>query len=184
MLQVSPQSVAIWPITGDVPELQTIIADQAETIAANEVLLHDYQVNLNAAQNPVGPAATANGQTSGTSNQLIVSVPVTGTIVAGATITWTGMPTAPPVTILGQISGNPGQDGTWLISAPITLAAITALTFTPPPATGAWPTPTDAPTLLLITQQQTAILRNQSALLQHYVDLLNTSQTPAPPTGP
>ena len=44
--------------------------------------------------------------------------------------------------------------------------------------------PTDADTLNAIVQAQTAVIRNQTALLQQYQDLLNVSQTPAPPTGP
>lgn len=183
MLQVSQTSVPIWPITGDVPNLQTIIDDQAETITQNEALLHAYQVNLNAAQtNPPGTAATANGTTSGTSTSLVVAAPVTGTIVTGATVTGVGVPTG--VTILGEISGTAGGAGTYLTNVALALGTSTALTFTPPPTEGTWPAPTDAPTLLLISQQQTAILRTQSALLQHYVDLMNTSQTNAPPTGP
>jgi len=35
-----------------------------------------------------------------------------------------------------------------------------------------------------VVQAQTAVMRNQTALLQQYQDLLNVSQTPAPPTGP
>lgn len=184
MLTVNPTSVPIWPITGDVASLQAIIDDNVEVIAANEALLHAYQANLNAATtNPPGTAASGNGTTSGTSTSLVVAAPVTGTIVNGAAVTGvSGVPTG--VTILGQISGNVGKDGTYLMNTALTLSTATALTFTPPATEGTWPAPTDAPTLLLISQQQTAVLRTQSALLQHYVDLMNTSQTASPPTGP
>lgn len=184
MFNVTTQAVPVWPILGDVPDLRNIVQDQAETIAANAVLIDAYQTNLNTAQNPPpGTAATGNATTTGSSTSLAV-VGSAGTIHMGATITGSGVPTTPAVTVLGQISGTTGQDGTYLVSAPLTLATATALTFTPPPAPSTWPAPMDAPTLLTITQQQTAILRNQSALLQHYVDLLNSSITPAPPTGP
>lgn len=182
MLQVTPLVAQSWPIPGDVPNLEAIIADQAETITANEVLLHAYQGNLNAAQAPPsGAAATGMGTTSGASTTLTVTG-VSGSIANGASITGTGVP---PSTILGQISGTTGGAGTYLTSVALTLGAATALTFTPP-ATGpsTWPSPNDAPTLMTIVQQQTAVLRTQSALLQHYQDLLSTSGTPAPPSGP
>jgi len=69
------------------------------------------------------------------------------------------------------------------LSAATTLTGV-ALTFTPGGGAMPWPTPTDSNTLNTIQQQQTAILRSQTALLQQYQDLLNTSLTPAPPTGP
>lgn len=171
-----------WPIAGDAPSLETIVADQAKTISAQEALLHAYQGNLNAAQSPpAGTAATGNGTTTGSSTSVVVTT-VTGTIVANAAVTGVGIPTG--TTVLGQISGTTGGAGTYLLSTPVNLATAVMLTFTPTGGVSTWPLPGDAPTLQLIVQQQTAILRTQSALLQHYQDLLNTSQTPAPPTGP
>lgn len=186
MLQVTPAAVAIWPIAGDVPDLETIIADQAETIAANAVLIDAYQANLNTAQNPPpGTASTGTGDTAGIASTSVTVNAIVGTITKGATITTavTAVTIPPNTTVLGQISGTTGGNGVYLVSNPVTLTAV-PLTFTPLPPPSTWPTPNDAPTLLLITQQQSSILRTQSALLQHYVDLLNTSQTTAPPTGP
>ena len=176
---------AVWPIPGDVSDIQTIIQEQADTIAEQEVLLHAYQTNLNAVQNPSGgAAATGTGSASGTPANNLAVTNVGGTIQQGAIVTGAGVPAAPPsTTILGQVSGTTGGAGTYLTSQ-ATSALASALTFTPPPAASTWPTPIDAPTLMSIQQTQTAILRVQSALLQHYQDLLNTSQTPAPPSGP
>lgn len=179
-----------WPIAGDVPDLNAIVDDQAETIAAQEALLHAYQGVLNTAQNPVpGTAATATGTAAASpnGNQLTVSGTITGTIVIGATVADAGATTTIPAgtTIQGQISGTAGGAGVYLTNQ-ATTAAATALKFTPPapPAFTGWPTPQDAPTLNQIVQTQTAVIRVQTALLQHYQDLLNISQTPAPPTGP
>jgi hypothetical protein len=66
----------------------------------------------------------------------------------------------------------------------VTTLTNVALSITPGSSVSTWPTPQDAPTLSLISQQQTAVLRTQNALLQQYQDLLNTSQTAPPPTGP
>ena len=179
MLQPAPQVTAsVWPVTEDVPELETIIADKAKTIAAQAVLLADYQGVLNAAQNPPpGPAATGTGSASGTS--LTVSA-VTGTIVTGATITGGGVPVAPPATtVLGQISGTPGGAGVYLTSQSTT-ATSAALTFTPPPPASTWPIPGDAPTLQQMQVMQAGLIHMQSSLTQQYIDLLNLSETPVP----
>lgn len=185
MLAPNPVAGVTWPVAGDVPDLLNIVTDQAQTVAANEALLHAYQTNLNTAQNPLpGPAATANGSPVTASTSIVVTG-TTGTIVQGATVTGTPNP-APPI-VLGQVSGTPpGTDGTYLLSAPVTFAGVTALTFTPPaaPFPGTWPVPRDVTTLNLIVQEQTAVIRTQTALIQHYQDLLNTSAVPAPPTGP
>jgi hypothetical protein len=178
-------TAATWPIPGDVPDLNAIVQDQAETITAQEALLHAYQVVLNAAQAPVpGTVAHATGTALG--NQLTLSA-VTGVIGIGATVTPTATADAALVpvgtTIQGQISGTTGGAGVYLTSQPTTASA-TGLTFTPLPTPSLWPTPQDAPTLNLIVQQQTAVIRTQTATLQHYQDLLNTSLTAAPPTGP
>lgn len=187
MLAPNPTVVVSWPIAGDAPDLLAIVQNQAEVIQDQEALLHAYQLNLNAAQQlPSGTPATATGSTTGTSS----SVALTGTsatIVTGSVITGTGVPTVPAApTVLGQISGTTGRDGTYLASVALVLPTATALTFTPPPPPefSAWPAATDAPTLDLLVQTQTAVIRVQTALLQHYQDLLNQSGTPAPPTGP
>lgn len=184
MLAPNPRATTSWPIAGDVPDLLAIVQNQAETIQDQEALLHAYQGVLTAAQNvPAGPAATGTGGPVTASTSLPVTA-VTGTIVNGATVGNTG--NTPNPTILGQVSGPPGVAGTYLLSAQVTIAAAAALTFQPPPPAefSSWPVPQDAPTLDQIVQTQTAVIRVQTALLQHYQDLLNFSQTPAPPTGP
>lgn len=185
MFSPNPLAATTWPIAGDAPDLLQIVTDQAETIAANEALLHAYQTNLSTAQNPLpGPAATSNGAvTGGPSTSITVSGTI-GTIVTGAAVTGTTNVTAPIV--LGQIGGAPGSDGTYLLNAPVTIAVVAALTFTPPPPPfpGTWPLAQDVTTLDLLVQQQTAVIRTQTALIQHYQDVLNTSQVPAPSTGP
>lgn len=183
MLAPNPLTTVSWPIAGDAPALLQIVTDQAETIASNEILLHAYQGNLNTAQNPpAGTPATANGAiTTGATTVIAVSGTI-GAIVTGATVGGTSLTTAP--TVLGQISGTTGSDGVYLLSAAVTLTAVTALTFTPPPSATGWPIPQDVATLDLIVQQQTAVIRVQTSLIQHYQDLLNTSQVPAPATGP
>jgi hypothetical protein len=177
MLAPSPQ--ATWPITGDVADLLTIVQDQAETITAQEALLHAYQSNLNAAQAPA--PTTATGSSNATTTLTLSNV--VGAVLLGSTITGTGVPTSPPVTIVAQLTGNPGAAGTYTTSVVTTLTSV-ALSFSPGGGASAWPVPQDAITLMLIVQQQTAVLRVQTALLQHYQDLLTTSQTPPPPTGP
>lgn len=187
MLAPQTTAAATWPIPGDVPPLDTIIADQAETIAAQAVLIDAYQGVLNTAQNPPpGTAAVGTGAITTASTSLSVSGVSAANIVTGATVTDA---TVPPITpagtiVLGQISGTPGSGGVYLLNKPVTYAATIALTFTPPPGVSSWPTPTDAPTLELIREQQTAVLRLQSSLIQSYQDLLNLSETAAPPTGP
>lgn len=184
MLAPTTLTTTSWPIAGDASDLLQIVTDQAETVASNEALLHAYQVNLNAAQNPVaGTPATANAAAVSASTSVTVSG-VIGTIVNGATVSGTGLTTAP--TVLGQVSGTTGGSGVYLLSAAVTFAAVTALTFTPPPAAfpGTWPVPQDVTTLNLLVQEQAAVIRTQVALLQHYQDVLNTSQVTAPATGP
>ena len=185
MLQVMPTAVPVWPITEDAPDLETIVADGAKTIAAQAVLIDEYQTVLNNAQNPLpGTAATAVASASGTS--LTVGAPVTGTIAVGATVAdaTTATTTVPAgTTILGQISGTTGGAGVYLTSQ-VTTALSTSLTFTPPPPASTWPIPGDAPTLQQIQLAQTGLIRLQTSLTQQYLDLLNISQTPIPPTGP
>jgi len=185
MLAPTPRSTATWPIAGDAPDLRTIIDDQAETITAQAALIDAYQSVLNTAQAAPAPlpTATGNGTASASPNgtTLTVSGVAGGTIVINAVVAGAGIPTG--TTIIAQQSGSPGTNGVYTTSV-ATTASSAALTFTPPPPVSPWPTPTDAPTLNTIQQQQTAILRTQTALLQQYQDLLNSSQTPAPPTGP
>lgn len=176
----APSPSSSWPITGDIPAISEIVLEQSQVIEDQEVLLHAYQTNLNTAQTT--PGATATGTGTATGNQLAVTA-VAGTIQNGAVISGGGVTVPAGTTILGQISGTPGGAGTYLTSA-VTTAAAAALTFTNPPGASTWPVPTDAPTLMLIQQLQSSIIRLQTALLQGYQDLMNTSQTPAPPTGP
>jgi hypothetical protein len=172
-------AAASWPITGDVADLLAIVRAQMATVADQEALLHAYQSDLNTAQ--AAPVTAATGTASGTALTLSA---VVGKVLIGDVITGTGIPTAPPATtVLGQTSGVLGGAGVYTTSQATTSTGA-ALSFTPGGAALTWPTPQDPVTLNLMTQQQTAILRTQNALIQHYQDLLNTSQTAAPPTGP
>lgn len=260
MLAPTTMSTLTWPISGDVPDLLVVVEDQAQTIRDQEILLHAYQSNLNAAQQVTGVASgtgtgsgtnltvssvigtistpelvigpstgpgalipfgtMVTGQTSGPTGGAGVYVtsqattasgtPVTfqpgaaataavatsvtgivlsgnvGTIVNGAVVKDQAGAVLAGTTVLGQISGTTGGAGTYLISHPVTFGAPTLLTFASPAGAfgQSWPIPQDAPTLNLIAQTQTAVMRTQSALLQHYQDLLNQSQTAPPATGP
>jgi hypothetical protein len=177
MLNVSPLATPVWPIPGDVPPLKTIVNDQMTTIAANEVLLHAYQLDLNSAQS--SPVTTATGTSTGTTSLTLAGV--TGSVLLGATISGGGVPAA--TTITAQQSGTPGGAGVYTTSVATTLTNA-SLMLTPSGQPSSWPPPQDAPTLQLIVQAQTAVIRNQTALLQQYQDLLNTSQTTPPATGP
>ena len=179
-LAATPSPMDLWPIPGDAPDLKTIVQDQATTITAQMALLDAYQSWLNTKQTP--PPATATGTSTGTTSITLASV-ANGPIVNNSVVTGTGVPTTPAVTVISQQSGTWGGNGTYTLSAATTLTGV-ALTFTPGGGAMPWPTPTDSNTLNTIQQQQTAILRSQTALLQQYQDLLNTSGTPAPPTGP
>ena len=182
MLAPSLQTTTpVWPIPGDAPDLTAIVHDQAKTVAAQAVMIDAYQTVLNNAQAPLN--ATAMGTATNTTS-LVLTGTANGPILNGAVITGIGVPAAPPATtIVNQVSGTPGGDGTYTTSQALTLSNV-ALTFTPGGGPMPWPIPTDAPTLTLIQQAQTAILRTQSSLIQQYQDLLNTSETAAPPTGP
>jgi hypothetical protein len=175
MLQPAP--LAQWPITGDAPDLLAIVQAQMATVADQEALLHAYQQNLNTAQAPA--ATTATGTSTGTTALTLASV--VGAVLLGATIGGAGVPAA--TTITAQQSGTAGGAGVYTTSAVTTLAGV-ALTLTPSGAASTWPIPQDVATLMLLVQQQTAVIRVQTALLQHYQDVLTTSQTPIPPTGP
>jgi hypothetical protein len=176
MLQFSAKSVPIWPVVGDIPDLQSIVHAQAVTISDQAALIEDFQDTLDAAQ--AAPPTTATGNSTGTTSLALTNV--SGAVLLGATVTGGGLPVA-GVTIVSQQSGTAGGNGTYITSA-VTTVTNGALTISPsgsaPPL---WPAPEDAPTLTLIQQQQTAIMRSQTALLQQYLDLLNTSQTAPTP---
>jgi hypothetical protein len=168
------------------PALQ-IVAQSSGPVGGAGVYLTNQPTSLvNAALTLVapgiGPTPTGNGTSSGTpATTLTVSAVTGGSIVIGAVVAGSGVPAG--CTIVAQTGGTAGGNGVYTTSV-ATTASSAALTFTPPPLTSAWPTPNDAPTLNTIMQDQTAILRNQTALIQQYQQLLNDSQTPPPPTGP
>lgn len=172
-------AAAVWPIPADSANLQAIVWAQMATIAKQELLLHAYQTDLNNVQ--AIAAATATGSTNPSPGTSLVLTNVVGTITAGAAITGTGVLAG--LTVVGQTSGTTGGNGTYTISASTTITAV-ALTFTPGGGNSKWPVSTSSDDLMLITQDQTAIIRTQTALLQQYQDLLNVSQTAAPATGP
>ena len=178
MLQPFPTATTMWPIPGDVPDLTTIVRDQAKTIAAQQALTAAYQGVLNAAQ--AVPPATATGTSTGTTSLILTAV-ANGSILLGAAVAGTGVPVG--LTIVSQTAGNTGQAGTYTTNVATTLTSA-ALTFTPSGVATAWPGPTDAPTLTLLQQAQAAILKSQTALIQQYQDVLNISETAAPPSGP
>jgi hypothetical protein len=176
MLQPSTTATttAPWPIPGDAPDLLATVEAQAKVVADQEALLHAYQGVLNTAQTA---PTTAVGTATGTSLALSS---VVGVILLGSTVTGTNIPAG--TTIVGGPLG--GGAGTYTTNQ-ATTANNNALTFTPGGgATSTWPTPQDADTLNLIVQALTAVIRNQTALLQQYQDLLNISETPPPQTGP
>jgi hypothetical protein len=177
MLAPSPTATTVsWPQPGDATELLAIVQDQAETISAQFALLHDYQDALDAAQAP--PATQATGTASGTPATTLTLINVNGAILIGSSVAGVGVPSG--TTITTQQSGTLGGAGVYTTNNPTT-ASNSVLTFTPGGLPSTWPTPQDAPTLMLLAQQQTAVIRTQTALLQHYQDVLNTSQTPPAP---
>jgi hypothetical protein len=180
MLVANPLTTGpVWPIAGDVSDLNVIVDDQAATIAAQEALLHAYQGVLSAAQAPSPTGAT--GTATGTA--LSLTAIVNGPVLIGSTVTGPGIPASPATTLIAQTSGSAGQAGTYTTSQATTCSSA-SLVITPGGGPGHWPTPQDADTLNAVVQAQTAVMRNQTALLQQYQDLLNVSQTAAPPTGP
>lgn len=174
MLSPQQTATALWPIAPDVPDLTSIVQEQAEAIAAQAVLIDRYQGVLNNAQTPLPGSAicTATGTT------LAVGTVSNGPLVLGAVISGTGVPAG--TTLVSQQSGAPGEAGNYTTSV-ATTAAANALTFTPGGGPMPWPSTTlDAADLTAVQQSQSAILRQQSALIQGYQDLLNVSATPAP----
>ena len=173
------QTGAVWPDSNDVADLLAIVQAQTQTMADQALLISRYQTTLNNAQVQSSQlTAVGTGMASGTPPTSLAVTGVTNTIVIGATVAGAGVPSNPPVTIVSQQSGTTGWAGTYITSAG-TSANNALLTFTPPPAASAWPTPRDQATLNTLTQQQVAVVRTQNALIQHYQDVLNTSQTPA-----
>jgi hypothetical protein len=179
MLNVSPLATPVWPLPGDAAELLAVVTAQAVTMTDQFAVLHDYQDALDAAQATTPkPQATGTGTASGTPATTLTVTGVTNTIVIGAIVAGAGVPTTPQTTITAQQSGTTGTNGVYTTSAPTT-ANGNALTFTPPPPPATWPLVQDAPTLVLLVQNQTSALRTMTTLIQNYLDILNTSQTPA-----
>jgi hypothetical protein len=173
------QTASVWPDTPDVADLLAIVEAQTVTIKDQAVLIDRYQGILNTAQTSTKPAvAIGTGTASGTPATTLAVSAVTNTIVVGATIVGAGVPTSPPTTIVSQQTGTTGGAGNYTTNQ-ATTASAAVLTFTPPAPPPAWPVPQDSTTLNLLTQEQTAVIRTQTALIQHYQDVLNTSQTPA-----
>ena len=128
---------------------------------------------------PATPPAVATATGASTTSTSLTVTAVTGTILVGSTVSGLGVPAQ--TIILNQQSGTTGGAGVYTTSQ-ITNVATQPVAFMPPPAPDevlAWPPVTDAPTLTLVMADQTAIIRTQSALIQHYQQLLNDSQTPA-----
>ena len=180
----APSQMAVWPVPGDAPNLRTIVQDQATVIKDQAALIAAYQANLNLVQTPptLRPAAFGNGTSSGTPATTLTTTAVSGVIAVPSRVTGPGVVTS-PTNVIAQVSGAPGGAGVYTTDNAMT-ASSAALTFIPAAQPTSWPVPNDAPTLTTVQQDQTAILRTQTALLQQYQDLLNDSQTPAPPTGP
>lgn len=174
----APSTTAAWPGSNDVTDLLAIVEAQTVTMKDQALLIDRYQGILNTAQSTTPPlVAVGTGTASGTPATTLTVTSVTNTIAIGAVIEGAGIPSTPPTTIVSQTSGTTGGAGVYVTSV-ATTAANALLTFTPPPPAPTWPLPRDAPTLTLISQQQTAVVRTQNALIAHYQDVLNTSQTP------
>jgi hypothetical protein len=163
-----------------VPAKTVIIAQVSGTVGGDGTYTTNQATTATAAPlaftpPPTVTVATATGTATGAS--LAVSS-VTGTIVIGAAVSGPGIPAN--TTIINQMSGSTGGAGTYTTNQPTTASAA-ALAFVPPPAPAAvmsWPIPQDPPTLMQLLQNQTSVLRTQAALISHYQDVLNTSQTP------
>jgi hypothetical protein len=235
------QLAAVWPDANDASDLLAIVTEQADTIAAQAVLIDRYQTVLNNAQ--AGPA-TAEGIGTSTGTSLAMTS-VTGVIALGDRVTGAGIPTGTVITVIAAGGGNGtyttnqattasasplaftpqqavatgtgtatgtslavtavngtivlnaavsgqgvpagtvitavaagGGAGTYTTSQPTTASAA-PLAFTAPAMAPAWPAAQDAVTLTAVQQNQTSVLRTQSALIQHYQDTLNSSGTPA-----
>jgi hypothetical protein len=162
-----------------VPPGTTIMSQASGTTGGNGSYVTNQATTASAAAlafsaPPNVSVATATGTGTGTS---LAVTAVNGTIVLNANVSGAGVPS--PTVIIAQISGTAGGAGTYTTSQPTTAAAA-PLAFTPPPVeeTSPWPVPRDPPTLMTISQNQTALIRTQNALIQHYQETLNSSQTP------
>jgi hypothetical protein len=180
-------SLAVTAVTGTiaigatvsgagVPPGTTILSQSSGTAGGAGTYITDLVTTATAA--PLAftppPPALATGTGTATGNQLAVTT-VTGTIAIGASVAGAGIPAM--TTILAQVSGTAGGAGTYTTSQNTTANAA-PLAFTPPAPVSAWPIPRDAPTLMLLVQNQSSVARTQAALISHYQDVLNTSQTP------
>jgi galactitol-specific phosphotransferase system IIB component len=174
MLQITPTASAVWPSTGQATDYQQVVWAQAKTMAEQADIIATYQTILENAQ--VVPPASAVGNSTGTTSLQVTSI--VGQVVIGAVVSGTGVPTG--MKIVAQTAGTPGGNGTYTTDVVSTLSGVT-ITFTPGGGNSPWPPETDSPDLLDISQRQSAILRTQNALIQQYVDLLNSSSTPVPP---
>jgi hypothetical protein len=161
-----------------VPAGTTILNQVSGTTGAAGTYTTDQATTATAAPLAFAPppAAVTTATGTGTGTSLVVTA-VAGTIALGNFVAGAGVPGN--TIILAQVSGTAGGAGTYTTSQPTTAsAAPLAFSAPAPPPVSPWPVPRDAPTLMLVSQNQTAVLRTQNALMQHYQDLLNSSQTP------
>jgi hypothetical protein len=161
-----------------VPAATTIVTQQSGTSGGAGTYTTSQATTANAAALtftiPAGSVATGNGASSGSS---INMTGVTGIITIGAQGSGYGIPAG--TTIVSQQTGFTGGSGSYTTDRPTT-ANGGPVAWTPAPPAPAWPIPQDVNTLNLLVSMQTAVARTQAALIQHYQDVLNTSQTPVP----
>jgi hypothetical protein len=200
MLQPKSTATSVWPIPGDVPDLQQIVWAQMATIADQATLIDAYQGVLNTAQAPpatsapippAGVAASAVLTATGTTAQL---ASVTGVVQVPSNVGFAGSgvsnPIPPGTQIVQQLSGTTSGNGSYQLAGPGISGSFAVtninvvLTPVVTPGASAWPPVSDEDDLNNIVAAQSIIIRTQTSLLQQYQDLLNTSQTPAPATGP
>jgi hypothetical protein len=166
---------ATWPDSGDAGSLLLIVQTQTKTIADQEALINRYQSILNQAQGGPTPQPVATGTVTSSGTSIAVSA-VANSIVIGAAVSGAGAP--PSTLIVTQVTGSPGGVGTYTTNL-ATSASAAPWSFTPPASLPSWPIPQDADTLMSLVQAQTALARTQAAVIQHYQEVLNISQTPA-----
>ena len=85
----TPGAFSTWPITGDAPDLRTIVQDQAVVIKDQAALIDAYQSWLNEQQAApaLRPAAYGNGTASASPNGTTLTVSgIAGTIIIGARV--------------------------------------------------------------------------------------------------
>ncbi|HEX3524515.1 MAG TPA: hypothetical protein VHT52_20800, partial [Stellaceae bacterium] len=161
-----------------VPAGTTVTGQSVGTAGGNGTYSTSVATTANGPVTFTTPIAvsTALGTSTGTTTLALANN--TGVILLGSSLAGANVPAG--TTLLSQQTGVPGGAGNYTTNNSTTING-TAVAITPPaPTPSTWPTPTDAVTLNLLVQQQTAVLRVQTALLSHYQDVLNTSQTPAP----